>query len=286
MGGIQGVKRMVIDKLLDFVKEVGEEGLQRIVTDASIELGKQTEGLSEKGLLEISKDLAAGMGEEMKEAGPAMFVLSALGLGGGMIQKSADKAGSDAGQDIMAEPTPQKEPLGGTVELKERTTEVGQLPTKTQKTVVVDETTQQADEQETEELAKELGLDTPELTTDEEIDALLEAEEAEDVSRETVEEPVADQEVTDDETGVEPSESNKILDVDEDAQTPQEGASKLAQKAEELKSAGFDVASLQKKYNSKEATVTVDKIKSELRAQPKYEGATGKSFREQRKPPL
>jgi len=91
----EGLKKTLVklakEKGKDFIKEVSEEGVQRIITDLGTELGMQAEGLSEKDLGEIVWGEMKNMGEEMSSAAPQMLILSALGLGAGSV-KAARRA--------------------------------------------------------------------------------------------------------------------------------------------------------------------------------------------------
>ncbi len=75
----------------DFFKEVGEEGMQRVITDIGAEIGKQVDGVSEKELSEILLDAGMGAVEEMGAAAGPMGVLTLLGIGGATIKQTAER---------------------------------------------------------------------------------------------------------------------------------------------------------------------------------------------------
>jgi N12 class adenine-specific DNA methylase/predicted kinase/GGDEF domain-containing protein len=130
------IVRLVIEKGLDFSKEVTEEAVQRFVTDAAVELGKTAEGKSFHTIPSFIIQEGKNMVEEGKAAAPAMGVLSLFGLGGGMARQAvASKLNKNAGPagtpPAVAAPSPAPAPVGsapiqgGATDQKDQTNQTG-----------------------------------------------------------------------------------------------------------------------------------------------------------------
>ena len=74
------IVKLGLNKTRDVGKEILEEGAQRFITDFSVEMGKQTDGLSDKKLGEFLKEEWGNVQEEMIEVAPEMIGLTLLGL--------------------------------------------------------------------------------------------------------------------------------------------------------------------------------------------------------------
>lgn len=120
----KGVKtyalKMLKEKGQDWIQEVGEEGLQKLITDLGTEYGKQKAGKSDKKLGEVLKNAAGNVITEMKHASMPMAVLSLAGLGAGGISQAVEsvEASPIVAEDMTTTVT--EEPVVPTVETQEQ----------------------------------------------------------------------------------------------------------------------------------------------------------------------
>lgn len=93
----QGINKALVSlakkKGVDFATEVGEESLQRLVTDISTEVAKSVDGVQKKELNEILWDGLKGMAEEAGAAAGPMGVLTLFGVGVGSAKAVAESEG-------------------------------------------------------------------------------------------------------------------------------------------------------------------------------------------------
>jgi len=107
----KSIKKTIIklakEKGKDYLKEIREEGYQRIITDIGAEMGKQIDGVSEKDMVEIIRSIIKGALKEMAKAAGPMGVYSVLGLGAGVVSQAmkgevgAEKVRTD--QEVLPE---------------------------------------------------------------------------------------------------------------------------------------------------------------------------------------
>jgi diguanylate cyclase (GGDEF)-like protein len=78
------------EKGKDYFKEVGEEGIQRFITDVGTEIGKRVDDVSEKNMAEFLKETAGNVIEEMGHAAGPMGLLTFLGISGAVAKTGAE----------------------------------------------------------------------------------------------------------------------------------------------------------------------------------------------------
>ncbi len=122
---IKNVVRTILkEKGKDFFKEVSEEGLQKFITDVGTEIGKRTEGLSEKEVGQFLLESGKNVIEEMRSAAGPMGVLTFLGISGKTAAESVSRIKKET--TVETETTPEGvEVLPGGKERIEKTVERG-----------------------------------------------------------------------------------------------------------------------------------------------------------------
>ncbi|MFA5385697.1 MAG: diguanylate cyclase, partial [Eubacteriales bacterium] len=95
------ILNIVKTKGVDWAKEVGEEGFQRLTTDIATEIGKGTiEGAPKEALTKKVGRLLTNMGQEMAAAAGPMGVLTLFGIGGNLVKQAAQREAKDAAPAI------------------------------------------------------------------------------------------------------------------------------------------------------------------------------------------
>ncbi len=85
------VLRIAKEKGADWLQEVSEEGVQKLVTGVAAEIGKRHSGVSKEDLGESLKRMAGDVLAEMGHAAGPMGVLSLIGAGGGIVRHQIEQ---------------------------------------------------------------------------------------------------------------------------------------------------------------------------------------------------
>jgi diguanylate cyclase (GGDEF)-like protein len=104
------VGKLAVEKGKDFLKEINEEGMQRLVTDIGVEIGKQTDGVSSKDVGELLPQLLKNYVQEVGGAAGPMGILGLIGLGGGISKHIANKPDVPHNITIGKPTTPEQAP--------------------------------------------------------------------------------------------------------------------------------------------------------------------------------